>query len=147
MRATRDEKVIDRLKGAPIPVTGNTGSNLGILTEIGLESRSARALTGLEILGGLRVLIALGVDGALNLVQAVGTSLLPALESTPAEVTGSGENTLGVEAGILVERHKMRGVVVAEDVTAVAAVMTAGEEAEGRAASGRITARRSSVSL
>jgi hypothetical protein len=35
-----------------------------------------------------------------------------------------------VEAGILVERHEMRGVVVAEDVTAVAAVMTAGEEAE-----------------
>jgi uncharacterized NAD(P)/FAD-binding protein YdhS len=52
-----------------------------------------------------------------------------------------------MEAGILVQRHEMGGVVVAEDMTAVAAVMTAGEDAKGRAASGRITARRRSVSL
>lgn len=52
-----------------------------------------------------------------------------------------------MEASILVQRHKMRGVVVAEDMTAVAAVVTPREDAKGRAASGRITARRRSVSL
>jgi hypothetical protein len=93
-----------------------------------------------------RVLV-LGVNGALDLIQAVGASLFPALVGTPAEITSAGEDSVRVEAGILVERHEVRGVVVAEDMATMAAVMAAGEEAKGRAASWRVTARRCSISL
>lgn len=120
-------------KGAPVPVTGNTGSYLGRL-EIGPERRPSRVFIRLEILGGLDRVLILCVNGALDLVQAVRASLLPALIGTPAEITSAGEDSVRVEAGILVERHEVRGVVVAEDMATMAAVMAAGEEAKGRAA-------------
>lgn len=115
--------------------------------EIGPESRRGRVLIRLEILGELDWILVLGVNGALDLAQAVGASLLPALVGTPAEITSAREDSVWVEAGILVERHEVRGVVVAEDMATMATVMSAGEEAKGRAASWRVTARGCRISL
>lgn len=121
------------------------------MAQIGLEGSAARVLAGVEIFRGLgRLAIAvlgLGVNGVLDLAQTVGASLLPALVGAPAEVTGAGGDALGVKAGILVEGDDVRGVRGAEDMTAVAAVVTAQEETKGGTAGGRVTARRGRVRL
>jgi hypothetical protein len=70
----------------------------------------------------------LSVNLVLDLVQSVGTCLVPALVSTPAEIAGSRKNALRVEASLLVEGDGMGSVGRTEDVAAVAAVVTTKEE-------------------
>jgi hypothetical protein len=129
-------------EGAPVPVTGNRGSNLGCLAlgflGVGVHvlGRVGHGHTGL-----------LSVDVVLNLVQTVGTVLLPALVGAPAEVTSARRLTLGVEASVLVKWNEVGSVRGAEDVTAVTAVVTTKENTERGATGRRITVGRSRVRL
>lgn len=137
-----------RSESAPVPVARHASSDLGGLAQIGLEGSAARFLAGVESFRGLVfTAMGLGVNGVLDLAQTVGASLLPALVGAPAEVAGAGGDALGVEAGILVKGDDMRGVRGAEDMTAVAAVVTTQEKTKGGTAGGRVTARRSRVRL
>lgn len=113
-----------RLESAPIPVTGNRGSDLG-LTRGGLGILSVHAL-GV----GTRDANLLSIDGVLDLVQTVGTVLFPTLVGAPAQVAGTGGDTIGMEAGILVEGNEMGCVRGAEDVATVTTVVAAQEDAE-----------------
>lgn len=89
----------------------------------------------------------MSVDLVLDLVQSVGTCLVPTLVSTPAKVAGSGKNALGVETSLLVEGDDMRSVGRTEDVAAVTAVVTTKEETKGRATGRGVTAARSRIRL
>lgn len=86
-------------------------------------------MTALDFFG-LGLVVGLGVHGVLDLGQAIGADLFPALEGAPAEIAGARSDTLGVESCILVEWHDMRGVRGAKDVAAVSAVVAAQEDAE-----------------
>lgn len=81
-------------------------------------------------------ILGLAVDRVLDLAQAVGPGFLPPLVGAPAEVACPRGDTLRVETSILVQRDNMGGVGGTEDMAAVAAVVTAQEDTEGRAAGG-----------
>lgn len=89
----------------------------------------------------------MSVDLVLDLVQSIGTCLVPALVSTPAEIARSRKDALRVEASLLVEGDGMRGVGRTEDVAAVTAVVTTKEETKGRATGRRVAAARSRIRL
>jgi hypothetical protein len=129
-------------EGAPVPVTGNRGCDLGSLALGSLG-------VGVHVLGrvGHGDTGLLSVDVALDLVQTVGTVLLPALVGAPAEVTSARRLTLGVEASVLVKGNEVRSVGGAEDVTAVTAVVATKENTERRTTGRRITVGRSRVRL
>ena len=112
------------LESAPIPITRNGGGNLG-LTHGGLGILSIHALRV-----GSRDANLLSINGVLDLVQTVGTVLFPTLVGAPAQITGTGRDTIGMEAGILVEGNEMRCVRGAEDVATMTTVVTAQEDAE-----------------
>jgi hypothetical protein len=59
---------------------------------------------------------------------------IPLLIVAVAGIAGAGGEAIGVEAGVLVEGDGEGGVVGAEDVAAVAAVVAAVEDVEGGAA-------------
>jgi hypothetical protein len=85
---------VKRLESAPVPVTGNRGSNLSRLS-IGLGVfRVARLRHGNTDL--------LSIHAVLNLVKTIGAILLPAQVGAPAQITSTGRNTVGVETSILV---------------------------------------------
>lgn len=86
-------------------------------------------------------------DESLHLLDALGATLFPALVGMPAEVAGAGQDAVGVEAGLLVERDGVGRMGGAKDVTAVAAVMTTEEQTERGAAGGRIAGGRRRVGL
>jgi hypothetical protein len=113
-----------RLESAPVPVTRNGGSDLG-LTHGGLGILSIHALGA-----GTRDANLLSIDSILDLVQTVGSVLFPTLVGAPAQIAGTGGDTIGMEAGILVEGHEMRCVGGAEDVATVTTVVAAQEDAE-----------------
>jgi hypothetical protein len=46
----------------------------------------------------------------LDLVQTIRAVLFPALVGTPTEITGTGEDPIGMEAGFLVKRNEVRSV-------------------------------------
>ena len=87
-----------------------------------------------------------GVDGVFDvrgnlpfeLVEAVVPGLVPAFECMPAELTGARFNTIGMKAGFLVERDGVWCVRGAEDMTTVATVVAAQEDAKGGATGGRV---------
>ncbi|KFY11269.1 hypothetical protein V492_04549 [Pseudogymnoascus sp. VKM F-4246] len=58
----------------------------------------------------------------------------PPFVLAPAEFAGAAAVSEGVEGGVLVERDEVRGVRVAEDVAAAAAVVAACEVGEGACA-------------
>lgn len=82
------------------------------------------------VLGGRYRDADLGIHVVLNLIQALRTSLLPALMCTPAEITGPGGYTIWVESGVLIQWNQVRGVGGAEDVATVTTVVTTKEDAE-----------------
>lgn len=129
-------------EGAPVPVTGNRSSDLGCLA-LGFLG------VGVHVLGrvGHGDTGLLSVDVVLNLVQTVGTVLLPALVGAPAEVTCARQLTLGVEASVLVKWNEVGSVRGAEDVTAVTAVVATKENTERGPTGRRITVGRSRVRL
>lgn len=147
------------LEGAPIPAAGDTGSNLGDLA-LGAIEYSVHSAALLRGFGGLSrgsSVIGVGIDGsgalllgienALDLVQALAASFFPALVGAPAQIAGPRRNTFGVESSILIERDQMGGVRGAEHMATVAAVMAAEEEAERRAAGRTIAAGRHGIRL
>ena len=142
-----------RLEGAPVPAARNAGGNVA-----GLAQRSSESFLRVLILQRIEGLgrslfdrsldgFVLGVDLALDLGQALRARFLPTLVGNVAEIASTRLDALGMEASILVERNVVRGVRRAEDVTTVAAVMTAQEEAERRAASRRVAVGRRRVRL
>lgn len=143
------------LEGAPVPATRNAGGNLGALGQHSgqgglriLVRRDIRAVGG-----GIIIFIvtvrgsALGVEQALDLAEAFRTRLLPALVGAPAKVACAGGNSIRVEASILIKRDDMRSVGGAEDVAAMATVVTAKEETERGAAGRRVAVGGSRVRL
>lgn len=142
-----------RLEGAPVPSTGDAGSDIATLAESG--SKSLLRVLVLKRVDGLgRCLLSgrldglvLGVDLALDPVQALRAGFFPALVGNPTEVAGPRLDALGMEARILVERDAVGSVRRAEDVATVATVMTAQEETERRAAGRRVAVGRSRVRL
>jgi hypothetical protein len=127
-----------RLESAPVPVTGNRGSDfprlsigLGVLEMIRFRHRNT----------------VLSIHVGLDLIEALRASLIPAKVGTPAEIAGTGWDTIGVEASILVQRHKVRSVSSAEDVATVTTVVATQEDAEGGATGRRITIGGGRVSL
>lgn len=146
----RDQRVLEdhgewrRLrgsKGAPVPIAGyasdsqlRLGSLFGTKT---VNGRDAACTTA-------RTVVA---DSTLIAIVAGASSPLPHAKIRPAVFASSSTRSVGVEASMLVERDHMRRVGRAEDVTATATVMTAGEEGEGSAASGRVAGRGAGVGL
>jgi hypothetical protein len=131
------------LESAPVPVTRNGGSDLAGWTHGGSGSLVAIVVLGL----GNRDASLLSIHVVLDLVQTVGSALFPALMGAPAQIAGTGRDTIGVEASILVKRNEMRCVGGAEDVATVTAVVATQEDAERGATSRSITVGRSRVSL
>lgn len=124
-------------EGAPVPVTGNRGSDL------------SRLGSGLWVLDVLRVGDGdtLGIHVVLDLAQAVGASLLPAHVSAPAEIAGTGRHAVWMEAGVLVQRDEVGSVGGAEDMAAVTTVVATKEDAKGRATGRGVAVGRSRVRL
>lgn len=113
-----------RLESAPIPVTRNGGSDLGLI-------HGGLGILSIHALGvGTKDANLLSIDGILDFVQTVGTVLFPTLVGAPAQIAGTGGDTIGMEAGILVEGNEVRCVGRAEDVATVTAVVAAQEEAK-----------------
>lgn len=135
------------LKGAPVPVARDTGSDIRGLAEVGLEGSAAGLLAVLHVLRVGALVDAAGVDVVLDLVQTVGAGLLPARVGAPAKVASTRGNTVGVEASLLVEGNVVGSVGGAENMTAVTAVVATQKDAERRATGRGITVRRSSVGL
>lgn len=130
-----------RLEGAPVPSAGDAGSDLSSLAlrSIGgfvrkiVLLRSVGARCSVDGRLGVLVAIASGLllsQESLDLVQTLSASLFPALVSAPTEIAGARKNSFGVEASILIKRHHMRSVRGAENMSAVAAMMTTQEEAK-----------------
>lgn len=80
----------------------------------------------------------LGIEHALDLVQALIAGFFPSVVGMPAEITCAGRDTIRVKTGVLVERDEVRRVRGAKDMTAVTAVVTTQEETERGAAGGRV---------
>lgn len=114
-----------RLESAPVPVTRNGSSDLAGLAHGGLGILCIHAI-GV----GNRHANLLSIDGVLDLVQTVGAVLFPALVGAPAQIAGTGGDTIGVEAGILVKGDEVRCVRGAEDMTAVTTVVATQKDAE-----------------
>lgn len=83
----------------------------------------------------------------MDLAQAVGASLLPALVGAPAEIAGAGGHAVWVEAGVLVQRDEVGSVGGTEDMAAVTTVVATQEDAEGRATGRGVAVGRGRVSL
>lgn len=111
------------LEGTPVPVTRNGGSDLASLAHSGL------GILCIHVLGDRHANL-LSIDGGLDLVQTVGAVLFPALVGAPAQVAGTGGDTIGVEASILIKGNEVRCVGGAEDMTAVTTVVTTEKDAE-----------------
>lgn len=128
------------LESAPVPATGNTGGNLGVLVqrrERGLQTIVLRVVGAIRINRvGLPVLP--GVDRILDHVEAVAARFQPAQVGTPAEVAGTRRNPLGVETSLLIEGNEVSRVSGAENVTAMTAVVPTQKKAEGGATGGRV---------
>lgn len=77
----------------------------------------------------------------------MASCLAPLLEVRVAVLASTALDALRVEACVLVERDLALRVAGAEDVTAAAAVVTAGEEAEGDGAGGVVAFGRRGVGL
>lgn len=114
-----------RLESAPVPVTRNGGSDLAGLAHGGLGIFSIQAL-GV----GNRDANLLSIDRVLNLVETVGAVLFPALVGAPAQIAGTGWDTIRMEAGILVKGNEMRCVGGAEDMAAVTTVVATQKDAK-----------------
>lgn len=112
-----------RLEGTPVPVTRNGGSDLASLADSGL------GILCIHVLGNRHANL-LSIDGGLDLVQTVGAVLFPALVGAPAQVAGTRGDTIGVKASILIKGNEVRCVGGAEDMTAVATVVTTEKDAE-----------------
>lgn len=144
---TMKEGVHMRLEGAPVPIARDAGGHVGGLVEVGLQTaRILAILQVLGVLGGLAIRV-LVVNRGLDLAQLVGASLFPALIGAPAKVASPRRDALRMEPGLLIERNDVGGVRGAKDMAAVAAVVAAQEDTEGRTAGGGVTARRSRVRL
>lgn len=67
---------------------------------------------------------------ALNLAQPRTARFVPPQEGVPAQIAGARQHAVGMEARVLVQGDEVEAVRGAEDVAAVATVMTTEEEAE-----------------
>lgn len=112
-----------RLEGTPVPVARNGGSDLAGLAHSGLGTLCIHALGN----GHANLL---SIDGVLDLAQTVGAVLFPALVGAPAQIAGTGGDTIGVEASILIKGNEVRCVGGAEDMTAVTTVVATQKDAE-----------------
>lgn len=112
-----------RLESAPVPVTRNGGSDLAGLAHSGL------GILCIHVIGNRHANL-LSIDGVLDLAQTVGAVLFPALVGAPAQIAGTGWDTIGVEASILIEGNEVRCVRGAEDMTAVTTVVATQKDAE-----------------
>ena len=132
-------KVI-KLKGAPIPVAadglGNAADGLLFLRGLVLAGNA----DGLSEHGLVAV-------SASDTVGARGTNSAPCTVVGPAVIASTLKSTLGVEAGLLVERDSVRAVAAAEDVSAATAVMTTVEDGEGASACGGLALSSGAVRL
>jgi hypothetical protein len=143
----------DGLEGAPIPVPGHAGGRrIRLMVRIHPEvtvREGARGAHGLRDASRVarRGAVLLRVQHALDLVEAGGARFFPSLIGAPAQVTGAGGDSLGMEASALIQRHDVRRMGGAEDMAAVAAMVSAQEEAKGGPAGGRIAAGRSRIGL
>lgn len=143
------------LESAPVPATRDAGGDLGALGQHSGQGR-LRILVRRDIRavgGGIVFFIvtvrgsALSIEQALDLAQALGTRLLPALVGAPAEVACAGGYSIGVEASILIKRDDMRSVGGAEDMAAMATVVATKKETERGAAGRRVAVGGSRVRL
>lgn len=93
----------------------------------------------LRVVGAIRIIdvaVSLLAEGVLDHAETVAAGLLPALVCSPAEIARARRVALGVKTGVLIERNQIGSVGGAEDMTAVAAVVTTEEETEGGATGG-----------
>lgn len=136
-------------KGAPVPVPGHTGGDLGLLIQRGRESVLVVPFLGFSIGNALDSgrISGLSIQQGLNAVQAFRPRLLPALVCTVAQLAGTRWNSIRVEASILVEWNHMGSMRGAEDMATVTAMMTAQKETERRSTGRRITVGRCRVRL
>jgi hypothetical protein len=108
-------------KCAPVPVPGHAGRGIGAL-----DARS-KALLRASRTSGDRArgrCIRRGVRARLTARLAV-IPAPPLLELVEAVATRPARRATGVVVGVLVERNVKAGVVIAEDVTALPAMVTA----------------------
>jgi len=101
-------------------------------------SRIAACVIVIVIVIVIIVIIIIPIIITINamLAPANAASGIPLLIVAVAGIAGAGGEAVRVEAGVLVEGDGEGGVVGAEDVAAVAAVMAAFEDVEGGAALG-----------
>jgi hypothetical protein len=97
--------------------------------------RPGSVITGYVIITIIVVVVVM-VEAILAPADAAGG--IPLLIVAVAGVAGAGGEAVRVEVGVLVEGDGEGGVVRAEDVAAVAAVVPAFEDVEGGAALGRV---------
>jgi hypothetical protein len=134
LKPAHEERV--RSESAPVPGTLEALSNaahasifwtLGWSRRLDFDSRCA-------ILGGLAVATA-------------RAKMFPLAERAVATITCTVQDPIGMEACKLVELHLFGRVLPAENATALSAVVTALEEAEGFLARGRRAYRGGSICL
>lgn len=138
------------LEGAPVPVPGHAGCDLGRACvgegRAGCHRAAAGDGAGWSALaahllrhdGGTIVVTG---DGSLVRAGAGVVAGLPGEELGEAVAAGARGGAAGVVVAVLVEADGVGGVRVAEDVTTLAAVVPADEVPEGTAAASLVTCR------